>query len=163
MKLNLLSGSLLLLLVLVISTSQIHTQETSEDEIINDFDEAATVEETDIFTDTTVLKLKNKKQEYLIKGIEMDSSLEFSQLIFNVSGEKLNYQLELDIAFKEQVSFSDCVFTISYANETRVDCLDSYKLILEKPNAILKIYRKLIRSPILITYRLVNIVFFLEN
>jgi hypothetical protein len=94
--------------------------------------------------------------ERLIHGIDKDSLLEFTEVRFNVSEARMKYQVELNIKFSGQVSFEDCVFTVSYPNETQTECLEAYRVILRRPDGVLKIYRRLLSEAIIIKYRLVN-------
>ncbi len=104
---------------------------------------------------------KNEIPEMLINGVEKDSSLEFTEIIFNVSQARLKYQIELNIKFSSQVSFGDCVLEVSYPNDTQRECIEALRVILKRPDAVLKIYRRVLTEAIIIKYRLVNFVFVL--
>lgn len=105
--------------------------------------------------ETTEVILKNRARDHLVPAIELDSDLEFSQINFIAPESKKDYQVELIINVKEQISFSDCVMTITYLGDDQVECLESFRVILKQPNATLKIYRKFVKSAIIIRHRLV--------
>jgi len=153
---------LILLAVLVVNTC--HSQEMFENKITNT-PETNTLLSADLesheFESTPNLErlvalVKRKNSDLLVSGIEKDSPLESTEIEFTTDSiMDIKYQVELDITFQGQVSYEDCVFTITYANETQTECLESYKTTLKAPNALLKIHRKILSAPIIINHRLV--------
>lgn len=154
-------------LLLIALTSLVHSQEEllpSNQELVTDIEldfgeRSAPLTLTELVQNANLLQLQvaNKKKEHLVPSIEADSSLELQELSFVASKAKDDYEMELEITFKDQISLREefCVFSVVYANETQIECLESFRVILKKPNAVLRINRKYIKSAIIIKYRLV--------
>lgn len=170
---RLLTSTSLLLLVLV---SLVHSQEElttvpsnaaqEEQDLVTDIEldfisERSATTLTELVENANLLELQvgNRQREHLVPSIDLDRSLGLQELSFVTSEDKDVYQMELEITVKDQVSLSEeiCVFSVVYANETQVQCLESFRVILKKPNAKLRIDRKYIKSAIIIQYRLVSV------
>ena len=101
------------------------------------------------------IDLKNQRHEFVVEAIDKDfGNLDFTHVHFK-SG-KPNYQIQLNITLTEQVSlFTGCAIGLSAYNSTATRCLTSFYEIVDGPNVTLKINRKLIKSEILISHRLI--------
>ncbi len=159
---RLLTSSSLLLMLLVLVRSQgnsSNTTVTEQELLIEPKLDSSNNPPLSIVGDEGNLQVMNKKNEHLVTAIDFDTSLELQQLTFFSRPDQDRFQMELDILVKDQISLTEdvCAFSIIYVNETQqVECLESFHVILKRPNAVLRINRKIIKSAVVLTYRLVS-------
>ena len=105
--------------------------------------------------DQVRVALKNQRHEFVVEAVDKDFGLlDFTHVDF--MSDKPNYQIQLNITLTEQVSlFTGCAIGLSAFNSSATRCLTSFYEIVDGPNVTLKINRRLIKSEILISHRLI--------
>lgn len=124
----------LLILVGLLTTSQI----SSQNEIV----------------DKMEVDLKRTSTDILVRSIESESDVEFTHVNFTASEMDMKYQVELNVQVTDQISFSDCQFSIQHF-DGHEECLDTFTPVINEPNFVLKIDRRFFKNGVIISHRLV--------